>query len=47
MKEQENFPEELNEREIINLSDIELRIMIVRMLHEKRYRNNKKMTSWK
>ena len=32
-KEQENFPEEeLNEREASNLSDIEFRVMIVRIL---------------
>ena len=33
MKEQENPPEELNEREASNLSDIEFRVMIIRILN--------------
>lgn len=33
MKEQENFPEELTEMEVSNLSDIRFRVIIVRMLN--------------
>ena len=34
MKEQENFPEEeLNEMEASNISDIELKVMIIKMLN--------------
>ena len=33
MKEQENSPEELNEMEASNLSDIEFRVMIIRILN--------------
>ena len=32
-KEQENYPEELNEMEGSNLSDIEFRVMILRILN--------------
>ena len=48
MKEQQNAPEEeLNEREANNLSDIEFRIIIIRILNcmEKRYRNHEKCQS--
>ena len=33
IKEQENSPEELNEMEASNLSDIEFRVMIIRILN--------------
>ena len=33
MKEQENFPEELDEMEVSNLSDREFRVMIIRILN--------------
>ena len=33
MKEQENSPEELNEMEASNLSDMAFRVMITRMLN--------------
>ena len=42
-KEQENYPEELNEMEGSNLSDIEFRVMIIdTQQYEKRHRNPKK-----
>ena len=33
MKERENTPEELNEMEASNLSDIEFRVMIIRIFN--------------
>ena len=33
MKEQENFPEELDEMEVSNLSDRDFRVMILRILN--------------
>ena len=36
MKEQENSPEELNEMEVSNLSDIEFRVMIIRIFNSKK-----------
>ena len=49
MKEQKNQPEkELNEMEASNLSDVEVRIMIIRILnHMKKDRNDKKRTRQK
>ena len=45
MKKRENPPEEeLNERKAGNLSDMEFRVMIIRLLNrmKKRHRSNKK-----
>ena len=49
MKEQENSTEELDGMEASNLSDREIRVMIIRMLNsmKKRHRKHKKRTSQK
>ena len=50
MKEQENSPDEdLNERKARNLSDIEFKVMIIKMFNsmKKRHRNHKKDCSQK
>ena len=50
MKEQDNsLEEELDETEASNLSDREIRVMIIRMLNsmKKRHRKHKKRTSQK
>ena len=41
MKEQENFPEELDEMEVRNLTDREFRVIIIRVLNgmKKRHGN--------
>ena len=47
MKEQENFPEELDEMEVSNLSDREFKDYKDAQQHEKRLRNHKKRISQK